>query len=224
MQREIKLTADGSHTIAIPEMNVTYHSHHGAMAESMHVFIDAGLNHLFNQSTTQPVNILEMGLGTGLNALLTLQEAIKHKRSIHYTAIEIFPLTQTEIGQLNYGKMLSLQKEFLQLHNASWDEDICINEFFTLKKINVSLLELNLIYPINCIYFDAFSPIVQPELWTLPVFENLFRLLTPGGILVTYCSKSEVRKAIADAGFTVTKIPGPYGKREMVRAGKQLTD
>ena len=218
--REIRLTADGSHTIAIPEMNVTYHSHHGALAESRHVYIDAGLHQLLSRSTDQPVKILEIGFGTGLNALLSLQEAIAHKRSIHYTAIDTHPLTQMETAQINHGKMLSLQEDFLQLHHSPWEEDIRISEYFTLKKMNVSLLGLNVSFAPNCIYFDAFSPTVQPELWTQPVFEKLYRALAPGGILVTYCSKSEIRRSMTSAGFSVTKIPGPYGKREMVRAEK----
>ncbi len=221
MPRIIQLTTDGSHTIAIPEMDVTYHSHHGAMGESMHVYIDAGLHPILNSLNTQQIHILEIGFGTGLNALLTLKEAITNQQHIHYTAVELFPITQQEIESINHGHILSMQDEFLQLHNASWEEEILINEFFTLKKMKISLLELPIIYPVNTIYFDAFSPTVQPELWTQTVFEKLYQCLVPGGNLVTYCSKTVVRKAMSAAGFTVTKIPGPWGKREMVRAVKQ---
>ncbi len=218
MYREIQLTADGSHTISIPEMNVTYHSHHGAIGESMHVYINAGLLPLLDVPLHDRINIFEMGFGTGLNALLTLQKALECKRSIHYTAIELFPLTQTEITQVNYGQFLKNQTDFLQLHNCEWQKEIRINEYFTLKKIKLSLNEIIIPADINCIYFDAFSPTVQPELWTTEVFEKMYSFLQPGGTLVTYSSKSEIRKNMKAAGFTISKIPGPWGKREMVRA------
>ena len=224
MQRELQITNDGSHTLAIPEMGVTYHSHHGAVGESRHVYIEAGLQPFLNLNQTQPINILEIGFGTGLNALLTLKESITHKQPIHYTAIEPFPLTDKEIESINHGNLLSMQKEFLALHHTVWEEDISINYFFTLKKLNVSLTDLKAINNFHCIYFDAFSPTVQPELWTQTVFEKLYQCLLPGGTLVTYCSKSEVRRALMASGFIVTKIPGPWGKREMVRAGKKFSD
>ena len=220
MQREIQLTADGSHTLSIPEMNVTYHSHHGAIGESKHVYIDAGLEPLLNNPGQSAIHIFEMGLGTGLNALLSLQKAIKYKQPIHYTAIELFPLTETEITQINYGHLLNMESDFLSIHNCEWEKEICIHECLTLKKIKASLADTIITNPVNCIYFDAFSPTVQPELWTREIFEKMYKILAPGGLLVTYCSKSEIRRNMTAAGFTVTKIPGPWGKREMVRAGK----
>ncbi len=224
MQRQIQLTADGSHTISIPEMNVTYHSHHGAVAESMHVFIEAGFNQLINPQTRKPLTILEIGFGTGLNALLTLRGSIQNQQPVHYIAIEPFPLTQTEFAQLNYGDLLSLQKEFQQLHTSPWEELVAINNLFTIEKRNISLLNLKNIHSIDCIYFDVFAPTVQPELWTQAIFENLYNILSPGAILVTYSSKSEMRRNMAAAGFSVKKIPGPHGKREMVRATKIFSD
>ena len=221
MPRIIQLTNDGSHTIAITEMEVTYHSHHGAVGESVHVYIEAGLHPLLKLSNKQTIHILEIGFGTGLNTLLTLKEAITHQQKIHYTTIELYPLSQQEIETINHGHILSMQKEFLQLHDAPWEQEVLINEYFTLNKRKLSLLDLPHIYPINTIYFDAFSPTIQPELWAQDVFEKLFQCLTPGGNLVTYCSKSIVRKAMTAAGFNVTKIPGPWGKREMVRAEKR---
>lgn len=223
MQRKIQLTADGSHTFSLPEMNVTYHSHHGAIGESMHVYIDAGLRPLLNNPGQSSIHIFEMGFGTGLNALLSLQKAIKYKQPIHYTAIELFPLTETEVTQINYGHLLNMENDFLAIHNCEWEKEIRIQEYFTLKKIKASLADPIISDPVNCIYFDAFSPTMQPELWTREIFEKMYITLAPGGVLVTYCSKSEIRRNMMAAGFTVTKIPGPWGKREMVRA-QRLTN
>jgi tRNA U34 5-methylaminomethyl-2-thiouridine-forming methyltransferase MnmC len=220
MQRKIQRTADGSHTVAIPERSITYHSLHGAMAESRHVFIEAGLHQFINPSTRNPLTILEIGFGTGLNALLTIKEAIEREQPIHYISIELFPLTAAEVSQLNYGELLSMEDEFLQLHSSPWEKDIRLNAFFTLQKRNASLLDLAKTPPVDCIYFDVFAPTDQPDVWTQPVFENLYQLLAPGGMLVTYCSKSIVRKTMEAAGFTIQKIPGPHGKRDMVRARK----
>ncbi|MES2005148.1 MAG: tRNA (5-methylaminomethyl-2-thiouridine)(34)-methyltransferase MnmD [Bacteroidota bacterium] len=219
MHRELQLTNDGSHTISIPEMGVTYHSHHGAIGESRHVYIEAGLNP-FLTSAIPVIHILEIGLGTGLNALLSLQEAMLHKQSLHYTAIELYPLTREEYTQVNYGQVLNDTENFLAIHTADWEKKVQLNEYFTLHKKKVSLLNLDDVTGVHCIYFDAFSPTHQPELWTEPVFSKLFSMLLPGGTLVTYCSKTIIRKAMAAAGFAITKIPGPWGKREMVRAGK----
>ena len=220
MQREIQLTADGSHTLSIPEMNVTYHSHHGAIGESIHVYIEAGLHPLLNDPLQTPIHIFEMGFGTGLNALLSLQKAMKHKLPISYTAVELYPLTETGITQINYGHLLNAQTDFLAIHNCEWEKEIQLNEFFTLKKRKAGLSDVMITQSAHCIFFDAFSPTVQPELWTREIFEKMYKALAPGGILVTYCSKSEIRRNMTAAGFTVTKIPGPWGKREMVRAQK----
>ena len=223
MQREIQLTADGSHTLSIPEMNVTYHSHHGAIGESVHVYIEAGLQPLLNHPSQTPIHIFEMGLGTGLNALLSLQKAMASKQPVNYMAVELYPLTETEIAHINYGHLLNAQDDFLAIHNCEWGKEIQLNKFFTLKKLRIELSNVMMTEPVHCIYFDAFSPTVQPELWTRELFEKMYKALAPGGILVTYCSKSEIRRNMTAAGFTVTKIPGPWGKREMVRAQK-LTD
>ncbi|MEO8174282.1 MAG: tRNA (5-methylaminomethyl-2-thiouridine)(34)-methyltransferase MnmD [Sediminibacterium sp.] len=221
MHREIKLTKDGSHTIALTGTDITYHSHHGAIAESMHVYIEAGLLPLMSRSTAKPLHILEIGFGTGLNALLSLREAISHQQPIHYTTIELFPLTETEIDLINHGKCLSMENEFAQLHSSPWEKNVHIHELFCLHKSKISLLELKDLHSLDCIYFDAFAPTDQPELWTQAVFENLFGMLAPQGVLVTYCSKSVIRKAMEAAGFIIQKIPGPHGKRDMVRAGKK---
>lgn len=214
MQREIILTKDGSHSVSIPEMNVTYHSIHGAMQESMHVFIHAGLYYIKDIFTAGPLHILEAGFGTGLNALLTLQEAATLQRPVHYTSLELFPLEKEQALQLNYAN----EPYFTMLHTSNWEEDVQLSPFFTLHKKRVNLVDFSSVPRFHLVYFDAFAPTAQPELWTREVFEKLREALLPSGALVTYCSKSIVRRAMQAAGFKVEKIAGPPGKREMVRA------
>lgn len=223
MEKKILLTKDGSHTISIPELNVTYHSIHGAIRESMHVFIEAGLRYYINLSSKKSISILEMGFGTGLNTLLTQIEAAKEQLSIHYTSLELYPISETEAGLLNYAEQLhqpGLQPVFDQLHSCPWNEEVVMNPSFTLQKRNSSPTELAVTTTFDIIFYDAFAPQAQPELWTQEVFERLHQSLLPGGILVTYCSKGDVRRAMMAAGFTIEKIPGPPGKREMVRGTK----
>jgi tRNA U34 5-methylaminomethyl-2-thiouridine-forming methyltransferase MnmC len=158
-----------------------------------------------------------MGLGTGLNAFLTALDAEKQQRKIHYTAVEQYPLTLEEASQLNYPETLQHKDLFTSLHQCPWNEDTTITNYFTLRKVQTNLANFSTAQPFNLIYYDAFAPAAQPELWTKDVFEKLYNMLTPGGILVTYCSKGDVRRAMIAAGFTITKLPGPPGKREMVR-------
>jgi tRNA U34 5-methylaminomethyl-2-thiouridine-forming methyltransferase MnmC len=220
MDRMIIKTGDGSDTITIPEMNVSYHSKHGAIQESMHVFIKAGFHYIINQSTIQPINIFEMGFGTGLNAFLTAIEASNRKTKVHYVGVEKYPLTKEEISLLNYSETLKHAELFQTIHQSSWNEDIELNEFFTLRKINENFINYSTDQLFNIVYYDAFAPIAQPELWVEEIFKKLYSMLLPGGILVTYCSKGSVRRAMQAAGFQVEKIPGPPGKREMMRAIK----
>ena len=194
MKRKIITTADGSHTIVLPELDVMYHSRHGAIQESMHVFIEAGLRHLIHQSTIQPINVFEMGFGTGLNAFLTAIEAKKQHKEIHYTAVEPYPLTVEEAASLNYSQSLQHTEWFAALHQSSWSEDIRIGDYFTLRKEKTGLM--NFSPPVrgeaerfNLIYYDAFAPAAQPELWAEEVFQKLYNMLAHNGILVTYCSK-----------------------------------
>lgn len=218
MPRQIKITNDGSHTIEIPESNLAYHSKHGAIAESIHVFIEAGLLPL--SATHKKLTILEIGFGTGLNALLAMREAIRQNKSIKYIAVEPYPLTTGELQQLNHGELLQMQEIFLQLHTAEWEKTVALNALFSIEKIKTTVAELKIAQPIDCIFFDAFAPTDQPELWTQDVFEKLYSYLEKDGVLVTYSSKSIIRKAMVAAGFLVEKIPGPHGKRDMVRAKK----
>jgi tRNA U34 5-methylaminomethyl-2-thiouridine-forming methyltransferase MnmC len=223
VEKKIIMTRDGSHSIAIPEMNVTYHSIHGALQESTHVFINTGLlaSDLFDYIGVH--HVLEIGFGTGLNALLTLVEADKHQNRIYYTAVEPYPLAENEIKPLNYCEQLNLsqyQSRFERMHETGWEEMFEITQHFRLTKTKCSLHDFAAEQMFRIIYFDAFAPAAQPELWTRKIFENMYNLLLPDGILVTYCSKGEVRRNMQAAGFTIEKIPGPRGKREMLRARK----
>jgi tRNA U34 5-methylaminomethyl-2-thiouridine-forming methyltransferase MnmC len=221
MQRVLTLTKDGSHTISIPEMNVTYHSHHGAIQESQHVFIEAGFRYLQEMNPVQPLRIFEMGFGTGLNALLTCIAANEAEIPVQYTAIEFFPLENEKIATLNYCTQLDredMKDIFIKMHTVEWNKEVKLPAAFSFRKINADLLAWTADQKFNLVYYDAFAPTAQPQLWTPKVFSKIFDMLEPGGVLVTYCSKSDVRRAMQAAGFRVTKIPGPRGKREMVRA------
>lgn len=214
------VTADGSHTISIGE-GITYHSIHGAIQESMHVYINAGLLYLYQ--THEKLTILEVGLGTGLNALLTTMASTANKLTAHYTALEPFPLTRTETNMLNYISLLP-EKEvntwFNSIHNSEWEKDIDIAPNFTLHKTKQSLIRFSSPHLFHLIYFDAFAPAVQPELWTTAIFQRLYSMMHTGGILVTYCCKGNVRRAMQSAGFSIEKLSGPEGKREILRARK----
>ena len=222
MQTRLEITSDGSHTLFVRELNEHYHSTFGAVQESMHVFIQSGFDEI--DKTIVPVNILEMGFGTGLNALLTLINSEKNSRQVHYTGVEKFPLSDGIIEQLNYPQILnpSFVKIFRSLHNSGWNQEIKITADFTLFKINKDLQDL-IFNPdtFDLVYYDAFGPKVQPELWTDQIFQKITNAMKPGGILVTYSVKGSVRRALKSTGFEVKKLPGPPGKREITRATKK---
>jgi tRNA U34 5-methylaminomethyl-2-thiouridine-forming methyltransferase MnmC len=213
------ITADGSATITIPESGVTYHSRYGALQESLHVFIEAGLHHLLQEMPNNPVRVFEMGLGTGLNAWLTAVEAQKYNRQVEYTALELFPLQEQEWARLVYTK--ERWDLLRQIHTLPWERPVQLTKNFTLHKIVQDLLLFTTDQKFHLIYYDAFAPAAQPELWTAAIFSKLFRMLYAGGVLVTYCAKGDVRRAMLAAGFSVEKLPGPKGKREMLRAVKK---
>lgn len=212
------VTVDGTVTLYVPELDEHYHSVHGAKQESMHVFIKAGLE-LIAESKKE-IRIFEMGFGTGLNAFLTYQFADKNHCKIDYCSVEKFPLEENIIEKLNYAE--GNEKEvFRKLHETEWNKQIIISDFFSLEKIKGSAEELNFAEKkYDLIYFDAFAPRVQPELWTDLIFQKMYDSLNENGILVTYCAKGEVRRSMKRAGFTVEKLPGPPGKREMTRGRK----
>lgn len=220
---ELKTTADGSHTLFVPALNEHYHSIHGALQESQLVFTQNGLRHI--PECLKEINLLEVGFGTGLNALLTVLEAKKSRRKINYVAIEPNPIDQEFLGQLNYTSMLnSTEAEgyYNKMHKAGWAYPVYLSDYFIISKIQAKLEEVALQdSQFHLIYFDAFGPEVQPELWTEQVFTQLYNCLKPEGILVTYSCKGIVKRALKSAGFSIEKLPGPAGKREVLRAMKQ---
>lgn len=219
MNRSVVTTKDGSSTIFVPELDEHYHSVHGALQESMHVFIKAGLHYF---TARNPLYILEVGFGTGLNALLTSVEVNGSSQKIHYSSLEKYPVHPTELEQLNYAQNLSAdaQLTFKKLHSTPWEIESEINPNFYLTKLQADLKEFSATEQFDLIYFDAFAPSAQANLWTIDIFERMYKALNAGGMLVTYCVKGEVRRNMQAAGFTVEKIPGPPGKREMARAHK----
>ncbi|MBS1596903.1 MAG: tRNA (5-methylaminomethyl-2-thiouridine)(34)-methyltransferase MnmD [Bacteroidetes bacterium] len=219
MERKLILTQDGSHSVHVPTSNLSYHSIYGAVQESMHVFIEAGLKTLL--STKQEIRVFEMGFGTGLNALLTFIESEKEKKEIYYNAIEAFPLGNDIIEKINFCEQLNrtdLQPIFEQLHDCPWEKNISLNSSFVLHKTKADFIQYNTDEKFDIIYYDAFDPVAQPDLWNLSIFEKLFNMLLPNGILVTYCSKGIIRRAMQEAKFIVEKLPGPKYKREIMRA------
>jgi tRNA U34 5-methylaminomethyl-2-thiouridine-forming methyltransferase MnmC len=217
MHRELLHTADGSNTVSIPSMNVTYRSRHGAFQESRLVFIEAGLEYCWAQGSAEPLRVFEVGFGTGLNALLTAREAGTRKKQVIYTAIEPYPLETLITEALNYNDPPGI---FNLLHLTAAGRTIQVNDSFRFTRYELSLAAFETTERFDLVYFDAFGPLTQPEMWSADTFSRVFSMMDPGGVLVTYCSKSVVRHTMRDVGFNVTKVPGPRGKREMVRAMK----
>ena len=216
----IENTADGSCTLFVPELDEHYHSIKGALTESKHIFIEMGFNHC----TTLKPQILEIGFGTGLNAFLTLLDAEDADRQTHYTGIELYPLKEETVKSLNYPEAICPERseEYYRLHNVAWGKEETITPYFVLKKIEGDFTQY--VFPeesFDVIYFDAFAPEKQPEMWTQALFDSLYKSLRIGGILTTYCAKGVVRRMLQTSGFTVERLPGPPGgKREILRATK----
>jgi tRNA U34 5-methylaminomethyl-2-thiouridine-forming methyltransferase MnmC len=217
-KRIIIPTADGSNTVMISGTNTTYHSTHGAMQESELVYIEYGWKAALLQYPDTELSIFEMGFGTGLNAFLTALAAKERRKKVIYKCCELFPLSIEEASILNYATNGNERLLFQELHSSKWNATTLIGDYFKLTKLKDDLLNINLQDKFHIIYFDAFSPTEQPELWTDQVFRNMFDCLFPGGILTTYCSKSIIRNTLKSAGFLVEKLPGPRGKREVLRA------
>lgn len=215
----IEITGDGSHTLFLPELEEHYHSVNGAIQESKHVFIEAGLRHLKRDI----VHIFEVGFGTGLNAFLSLIES-DASMEIHYTTIEAYPLPFSIIKQLNYAdKYLQEQQDlFYKLHEIEWGTEQQITPGFYLTKIQADLnqLDFSILKSFDIIYFDAFAPDKQAEMWSQQIFDHMYNITKDQGLLVTYCAKGVVRRMMQQAGYKTERLPGPPGKREMLRATK----
>jgi len=214
-------TSDGSHTIYLPEMDEQYHSVNGAITESNYVYIDKGFNYL---ESTNP-KVFEIGFGTGLNCLLTSLQAEKDNRTTIYHTIEKYPLEKNITDQLNFGRLISVEAQalFEKIHECGWNETIKISPNFYLKKIKADLIDYNVENQEKCnlIYFDAFGPDKQPEMWTPHIFNKIASVTSAGGILVTYSAKGEVRRQLAVSGFGMERLAGPPGKNQMLRGIKK---
>ena len=219
--RSIIETQDGSHSIFSTQFGESYHSRYGAIQESQHVFLEAGLYTLAIEKKN--MRILEIGFGTGLNAFLTLLAAAKRTLQIYYEAVEAYPISQQEAGQLNFTTLLGapgIKASFKKIHATEWEVPVEIIPGFTLKKHQAFFQDLSYNKQFDLIYYDAFAPKAQPELWEQPLFEKMYQALVPGGVLVTYCAKGVVKRTLKQVGFTVQALPGPPGKREMTHCTK----
>jgi len=238
LKREIVITADGSSTIRLCEEDECYHSVNGALAESLHIFINNGLNRFLNEkrASVEPIHkcisILEIGLGTGLNCVLTAIEALKHKDLIfNYIALEKYPVTVQELKCLNYEIFLGRDYNSIleKIHSVQWGVSEKILNNFNLTKIERDIKELEgdslkgVISNVDIVYFDAFSPNIQPELWSREIFKGLFSMMSGGSILITYSSRGSVKIALRESGFTVKRLKGPSGKRHITLATRPDT-
>lgn len=221
MKREIIKTLDGSTTIHLEEWNESYHSKHGAIQEAKHVFIKNGLS-LFESN---PVSILEIGFGTGLNAFITFLESEQKQQHINYVGVEAYPIAASEVLAMNYVEELEAEgfsEVFKKMHESEWNEEVKINSRFSLTKRKQFFDEIDDLEIFDLIYFDAFGYRVQPELWSTAIFQKMYNSLKPNGVLVTYAARGVVKRSMIEVGFTVEKLTGPPGKREMFRAFKKV--
>ena len=218
MNSELRITEDGSHTLFMADIDECYHSTHGAVQESRHIFIDAGLK----KCNKPAINVLEIGFGTGLNAFLTMLEAEKTGKKIRFTTLELYPVPIDTALQLNYAVELApdFKLYFEKIHTSPWNKEVQISPFFKLYKSKADFTKIVFLEEYDVIYFDAFSPEKQPEMWTAEQFEKLYKCCNFEGVLTTYCAKGDVRRAMQSAGFKVERLPGPPGKREILRGMK----
>lgn len=218
MNSELMITEDGSHTLFVPAIDECYHSTHGAVQESMHIFIEAALK----QCVKKEIRVLEIGFGTGLNAFLTMVEAERSDKKIHFSTLEKYPVEIVKALQLNYPEAIldGNRNSFEALHTSVWGEEVQIGSNFWLTKIEADFTQFNFTEMFDVVYFDAFSPEKQPEMWSQELFEKIFIQCNTGVVLTTYCAKGVVRRAMQSAGFQVERLPGPPGKRQILRSLK----
>ena len=221
--RKTEITTDGSVTLYIPEIDEHYHSTNGAVTEAMHVYITEALRKRLAAEDVKEIRLLEIGFGTGLNTFLTLIEAITKDVTIRYTTLELYPLNTELIRELNYTELVNpeFEKYFEMIHSAEWGREVKICDNFYITKLNTDLKDFVSEELFDVIFFDAFAPEKQPEMWNDGIYEKMFSHCSDNGILTTYCAKGVVRRGFRDAGFTMERIPGPPGKREMLRANKK---
>jgi tRNA U34 5-methylaminomethyl-2-thiouridine-forming methyltransferase MnmC len=215
---ELIESGDGSHTLYVPLLKETYHSTHGAIVESRYVYIKQGLEILAAPS----LKVLEVGFGTGLNALLSLIHATKNNQSIEYHTIEPFPINQELVHHLNYGTILGMHPEWMQMHQTPFNESTTINNSFIFHKSNSTIQDYQCNTLFDIIYYDAFAPSKQAEMWEESIFEKLFNTLNQGGIIVSYCASGAFKRNLRKSGFVVETLAGPPGKKEMTRGMKEL--
>lgn len=230
LKREIIQTNDGSTTIHLPEWNESYHSKHGAIQEAYHVFIKNGLSlfgglEFLRTGEAKPISILEIGFGTGLNCFITYLEAKKNNQAIDYFGAEGYPVALDEAMQMNYPNEIDANETevFKQIHECKWEEKQSISANFTLTKRKQFFQDIKDENVFDLIYFDAFGFRVQPELWSEEIFAAMYKSLKPNGVLVTYACRTSIKNAMLSAGFSVEKLPGAPGKREMLRAIKEVS-
>mgnify|MGYP001174106028 CR=1 FL=1 len=220
---ELIVTGDGSHSLLNPQLNETYHSVHGAVRESRHVFIQEGLAY-WTERNAGSVSILEIGFGTGLNALLALEFSQNTEREIYYHTLEAYPLESTVYSQLNYGEKIMGREWLTRLHEAPWGTRHAMTERFTIKKDKERLQDLEIdAAGYDLVFFDAFAPSRQPEMWELPVLQKVVAGLRPSGVFVTYCARGQVKRDLRGLGLVLETLPGPPGKKEMIRAIADFT-
>jgi tRNA U34 5-methylaminomethyl-2-thiouridine-forming methyltransferase MnmC len=220
VKREIIQTLDGSTTIHLPEWDECYHSKHGAIQEAEHVFIKNGLA-LFPNTN---VSILEIGFGTGLNSFITFLESIKRSQTINYVGVEAYPVSALEVLAMNYVAELDAEQHkaiFETMHTSNWEEKIILAPHFEITKRKKFFEQIEDVDAFDLIYFDAFGYRVQPDLWSTEIFERMYKALKEEGVLVTYAARGVVKRSMIEVGFTVEKLAGPPGKREMFRAFKK---
>jgi tRNA U34 5-methylaminomethyl-2-thiouridine-forming methyltransferase MnmC len=222
MNKELIITEDGSHTIYLPEMDEHYHSFHGAIQESVHIYIEQGLL----QTDKPELSILEIGLGTGLNAYLTYCYAKRKNLKINYFSIEKYPLKEPEYSKLNYPENIFPEHSqvFFEIHKADWNIPVTLSDNFSLHKIEADLLNYSFgqVPKFDLVYYDAFAPGKQPEMWSEEILNKVSNTVCIDGILITYCAKGLVRRLLNSAGFNMERIPGPPGKKEILRGKKAI--